>query len=62
LENAPLATRFDAGDRDDLARSDTPQPTPGYREATADSATHLVCQRCGALISDTAITYMTASM
>jgi hypothetical protein len=32
----------------------TPQPKPGYREATADPTSVLVCQRCGALVSDTA--------
>ena len=31
----------------------TPQPKPGYREAAADPASVLVCQRCGALVSDT---------
>jgi hypothetical protein len=31
----------------------TPQPKPGSREATADPASVLVCQRCGALVSDT---------
>jgi hypothetical protein len=31
----------------------TPQPKPGYREATADPASLLVCQRCGALVADT---------
>jgi hypothetical protein len=31
----------------------TPQPKAGYREATADPASLLVCQRCGALVSDT---------
>ena len=31
----------------------TPQPKPGYREATADPASALVCQRCGALVADT---------
>jgi hypothetical protein len=31
----------------------TTQPKPGYREATADPASVLVCQRCGALVSDT---------
>jgi hypothetical protein len=29
------------------------QPKPGYREATADPASVLVCRRCGALVSDT---------
>ena len=33
----------------------TPQPKPGYREATADPASVLVCQRCGALVADTEI-------
>ena len=32
----------------------TPQPKPGYREAMTDPASLLVCQRCGALVSDTA--------
>jgi hypothetical protein len=31
----------------------TSQPKPGYREATADPASVLVCRRCGALVSDT---------
>jgi hypothetical protein len=31
-----------------------PQPKPGYREATADPSSVLVCQRCGALVSDAA--------
>ena len=32
----------------------TPQPTPGYQEATTDPAAQLICQRCGALVADTA--------
>jgi hypothetical protein len=32
----------------------TPQPKPGYREATEDPAGVVVCQRCGALVADTA--------
>ena len=31
----------------------SPQPKPGYREATADPASTVVCRRCGALVSDT---------
>ncbi len=30
-----------------------PQPKPGYREVTADIASVLACQRCGALVSET---------
>jgi hypothetical protein len=32
----------------------SPQPKPGYRETIEDPASVLVCQRCGALVSDTA--------
>jgi len=32
----------------------TPQPKPGYQEAISDPASLLACQRCGALVSDTA--------
>jgi hypothetical protein len=37
------------------------QPKPGYREVTADPAAQLVCQRCGALVSDTETTCTTVS-
>jgi hypothetical protein len=30
----------------------TSQPKPGYREATADPTSMLICQRCGALVAD----------
>jgi hypothetical protein len=30
------------------------QPKPGYQELTLDPAVVMVCQRCGALVSDTA--------
>jgi hypothetical protein len=36
-----------------IAPDPTSQPEPGYREATADPASVLVCRWCGALISDT---------
>jgi hypothetical protein len=45
-----------AGDSCEEAAMTQPDPTPpkpGYREATADPASVLVCQRCGALVSDT---------
>jgi hypothetical protein len=33
--------------------SEASQPKPGYREARSDPTDLLVCQRCGALVSDT---------
>jgi hypothetical protein len=36
-----------------MTQPNQPQPKPGYREARADPADQLVCQRCGALVADT---------
>jgi hypothetical protein len=57
-QGVPLeGSSLTAGDADEEAvmtqQDATPQPKPGYREATADPASLLVCQRCGALVSDT---------
>jgi hypothetical protein len=49
-----LLTSGDSDEEAVMTQPDaTPQPKPGYQEATADPASVLVCQRCGALVSDT---------
>ena len=49
-----MLTAADADEEAVMTQPDpTPQPTTGYREATADPASVLVCQRCGGLVSDT---------